>query len=301
MNDHQIAADLRARSSGALAELFDAYGDQLFRYCWSMLRNSEIAHIALRDTLVVAEAHIARLADPELLGPWLYSLARAECRRRRAGQPDLAGQPPARSSQQDSDSRLMAWNAATSMAADELEILELVCRHDVDPGLVLGLSTEDAQALEARARQNLAWALGVEILVSRGTHACSERAQLMRGWAGTMTPEIRERAIKHAPGCPVCGPILPRNVSAARVLALLPEPAMSPEALAEILEAFGDPRLSAYWAFAVNRMSALDESGFPIAGPVVPSVPAADPVVPSVPAADSVVPSVPAADSVVPS
>jgi DNA-directed RNA polymerase specialized sigma24 family protein len=195
MNDHQIAADLRARSSGALAELFDAYGDQLFRYCWSMLRNSEIAHIALRDTLVVAEAHIARLADPELLGPWLYSLARAECRRRRAGQPDLAGQPPARSSQQDSDSRLMAWNAATGMAADELEILELVCRHDVDLGLVLGLSTEDAQALEARARQNLAWALGVEILVSRGTHACSERAQLMRGWAGTMTPEFRERAI----------------------------------------------------------------------------------------------------------
>jgi hypothetical protein len=37
--------------------------------------------------LVVAEAHISRLADPELLGPWLYSLARAECCRRRAVQP----------------------------------------------------------------------------------------------------------------------------------------------------------------------------------------------------------------------
>src|ERR1700674_1905849 len=98
MNDAQIAANLRASLPGALAELFDAYGDRLFRYCWNLLRNREIAQIALRDTLVVAEAHIARLADPkdpqdpqdpkdpkdpELLGSWLYALARAECRRQR--------------------------------------------------------------------------------------------------------------------------------------------------------------------------------------------------------------------------
>jgi hypothetical protein len=82
-----------------------------FRYCWMMLRNHEITQIALRDTLVVAEAHIARLADPELLGPWLYSLARAECCRRRAVQPSLADEPPARPSQRDGDNRLMAWNA----------------------------------------------------------------------------------------------------------------------------------------------------------------------------------------------
>jgi len=57
MNDPQIAATLRAGSPAALAELFDAYGDRLFRYCWCLLRNREIAQIALRDTLVVAEAH----------------------------------------------------------------------------------------------------------------------------------------------------------------------------------------------------------------------------------------------------
>src|SRR6266568_1266182 len=112
MNDAQIAAALRARSPGALAELFDAYGDRLFRYCWRMLRNREIAQIALRDTLVVAQAHIARLADPECLGPWLYSLARAECRRRRPVPATEADEPPARPSQQDADSRLIAWNAA---------------------------------------------------------------------------------------------------------------------------------------------------------------------------------------------
>ena len=81
MNDHQIAAALRASSPDAIAELFDAYGERLFRYCWSMLRNREIAQVALRDTLAVAQAYIVRLADSESLGPWLYSLARAECRR----------------------------------------------------------------------------------------------------------------------------------------------------------------------------------------------------------------------------
>jgi hypothetical protein len=42
-----------------------------------MLRNREMAQVALCDTLVVAQAHIAALADPESLGPWLYSPAPA--------------------------------------------------------------------------------------------------------------------------------------------------------------------------------------------------------------------------------
>jgi len=49
MNDRQMAAALRASSPDAIAELFDAYGDQLFRYCWSMLPNREVAQVALCD------------------------------------------------------------------------------------------------------------------------------------------------------------------------------------------------------------------------------------------------------------
>jgi hypothetical protein len=48
MNDVQIAAALRASSPDALAELIAAHGDRLFRYCWSGLRNREIAQVALR-------------------------------------------------------------------------------------------------------------------------------------------------------------------------------------------------------------------------------------------------------------
>src|SRR5580704_11473132 len=93
MTADQIVASLRAKSPGALAELLDSYGDQLFQYCWCMLGSRDIAQIALRDTLVVAEANIARLSVPGFLGSWLYALARIECLRRRSAEPSPSSPP----------------------------------------------------------------------------------------------------------------------------------------------------------------------------------------------------------------
>ena len=245
MNDPQIAASLGAKSPGALAELFDAYGERLFLYCWFMLRERDIACIAVRDTLVGAQARIAGLADPDLLGSWLYSLARTECRRGRPVPPSLAHEAPARPGQRDADSRLMAWNAVTSMAPEDMEALDLACRHDVDLALVLGLPAADVQALVDQARQNLERALAAEILVSRGGRGCPDWAEVTTGWSGTMTPQTRDRVLGHAAGCAVCGPALPRNVSAARVFALLPAPGISPQARAEVLDFFAAHRPSA--------------------------------------------------------
>jgi DNA-directed RNA polymerase specialized sigma24 family protein len=242
MNDAQMAADLRAKSPDALAELFDVYGDRLFLYCWLMLRHRDIAQGAVRDTIVAAETHIARLTDPDSLCSWLYSLARTECRRGCPVPPFAADEPPAGPGQRDADSRLAAWNAATSMAPEDLEVLDLACRHDVDVPLVLGLTAGDAQALADQATQNLERALGAEILVSRGGRGCPDWAQVMTGWSETMTPQTRDRVLGHAAGCPVCGPALPRNVSAARVFALLPTPGISPQARQELLDYFAEHR-----------------------------------------------------------
>ena len=106
MNDPQnpsmagLVSALRAADPDALpdaqAALFDAYADRLFGYCWFMLRNADLAQIALRDTLVVAQAHIGRLADSGKFDSWLYSLARVECRRRRPVPPGEADELPAR-------------------------------------------------------------------------------------------------------------------------------------------------------------------------------------------------------------
>lgn len=236
MNDPEIAASRHVGSPEALAGLFDAHADRLFLYCWSRLRNREMAQIALRDTFVAAQAHIARLAgsqDPAALRPWLYSLARAECGRHRAAVAADADEAPGRPGG-DADSRLTAWNTVMSMDPGEFEALDLACRHDVDPALVLGLPAQGAQALLHRARHSLKQALGAQVLLSR-RHACPDRAEMLAGWAGPMTAELRARVLGHAAGCEVCGPNLPRNVSAGRVFALLPAPALSPSARAEVL------------------------------------------------------------------
>jgi DNA-directed RNA polymerase specialized sigma24 family protein len=263
MTDQQLVTALRTRSAGALADLFDAYGDRLFRYCWGMLRSREIALTALRDTFSVAIANIARLADAELLEPWLYSLARAECRRRRPVA--QADEPPARPSQPDAEARLVAWNAALSLAPAEREVLDLACRHEVDLSLVLGLPPLDVRTLLSGARLSLQQALGTEILISTGSHDCPDRAAVLHGWAGTVTPELRERVLQHAAGCQVCGPNLPRSVSAERVFALLPDPALPAGARTEVLGFFASPRLSGYREFAVTRAPELAGSGFPVA------------------------------------
>lgn len=281
MNDPQnaaaarLAAALRTQEPGALPAVFDTYSDRLFRYCWFMLRNRDVALIALRDTMVVAEAHIGRLTEPANLSSWLYALAHVECRRRRPVLPGDADEPPARPSQQDADSRLMAWNAVTSMDAAEVEALDLVSRHDVDLGLVLGLSGPDARALLDRARQDLERALGAEILVSRGSHACPDRVQVMRGWAGTVTPDLRDRVLRHAVSCPVCAPNLPRKVSSARVFALLPVITLPVDARQRVLTFFSDPHMAAYREFAVSRAADFTESGFPLSAQLpVPGSPA---------------------------
>ena len=270
MNDPQLVTTLRARSAAALADLFDAYGERLFRYCWGMLRGREVAQIALRDTLIVAAANIALLTDAELLGPWLYSLARAECRRRRPLPAAQADEPPARPSQADAEARLVAWNAAMSLAAAEFEALDLACRHRVDVDLVLGLPARDVRDLLGRARLSLRQALGAEILITKGSHDCPDRAEVLRGWTGTVTPELRERVLRHAADCPVCGPNLPRSVSAERVFALLPDPALPPGARAEVLGFFSDPRMSGYREFAVTRGPELAGSGFPATAGIAP-------------------------------
>ncbi|MGH3284372.1 MAG: RNA polymerase sigma factor, partial [Streptosporangiaceae bacterium] len=289
MNDPQLAAALRSSSPDALPELLDAYGDQLFSYCWCLLRNRENAQIAVRDALVVATAQIGRLFCDEWLGLWLYSLARAECLRREAVPAADADEPVALLNTDDADSRLTAWKAITSMPADEVEALELDSRHDVDLRLVLGLSAAEVQALLDRARRDLERALGAEILISKRP-ACPDRAALLTGWTGATTPALRDRMLEHAATCSVCGPNLPRSVSPARVFALLPAPGLSSVARLEILGFFDDSRKAAFREFTVSRAEEVPGSWFlstpESAEPAEPAtgswfIPAPEPAVPA--------------------
>lgn len=87
MTDRDLLHALRSGRTppeDAYARLLDAYGEELYRRCILVLRDRDAAHVVLRDTLIVARAHIGRLADADRLGEWLHALAETECARHRA-------------------------------------------------------------------------------------------------------------------------------------------------------------------------------------------------------------------------
>ncbi|WP_046468599.1 RNA polymerase sigma factor [Allosalinactinospora lopnorensis] len=84
MTDRDLLHALRSnrvRPSEAYARLFDAYGEELYELCWSLLEDADVAQTVLRDTFIVVRAHIDRLPNERRLRDWLFAVAEAECER----------------------------------------------------------------------------------------------------------------------------------------------------------------------------------------------------------------------------
>jgi Sigma-70 region 2 len=62
--------------------MYDKYAAVLYGYCHWMLQDSADAAGALQNTLVSATTALGDLSEPSKLRPWLFTLARDECRRR---------------------------------------------------------------------------------------------------------------------------------------------------------------------------------------------------------------------------
>lgn len=76
-----VASAPRDVGRPAMGDLYYEYAAYLYDYCEGLLRNQAAAASALQDTLVAAEAEIGKLTNPDRLRPWLYSIARRQCRR----------------------------------------------------------------------------------------------------------------------------------------------------------------------------------------------------------------------------
>src|SRR5712691_10978325 len=86
MEDPEVVAAIVAGGRAGLTEAYDRYAMPLYSYCRSILREPADAADAVQDTFLVATAKLRDLRDPARLRPWLYAVARNECRRRlRAG------------------------------------------------------------------------------------------------------------------------------------------------------------------------------------------------------------------------
>ncbi len=201
MEDRLLVEALRSRDPAAVGAVYDDYADRLYGYCWFQLRNGDAAQLAFRDTMMSAESHIRELRAPAKLGPWLYALARLECRRRSPAGPVAPDIPVAHHDQDDADLRLMAWQAVTALPPLSRELLDLRYRQELPPSdiaLVTGLPLREVDELLGQARVLLEAALIAEVLAHEGPFACPERVEILRRRETTSTDHQRPRRTRRS-------------------------------------------------------------------------------------------------------
>ena len=130
-----MVAPLAERRGDGLAPVYDRYAPALHAYCRSLLGEPADADDAVLDTFIIADAELDGLRDPSQLRPWLYAVARNECRHRLrsralAAQPDAANELTDETVDLAADAELAQLRAATGAAlaglgASDREIIEL--------------------------------------------------------------------------------------------------------------------------------------------------------------------------------
>jgi len=78
----EVAGAIVAGDPAGIVMAYDGYAAALYGYCHWMLHDSADAAESIQDTFVLAAATRSELREPSKLRPWLFALARNECRRR---------------------------------------------------------------------------------------------------------------------------------------------------------------------------------------------------------------------------
>ena len=144
---------------------------------------------AVHDTFVIAPSGWAGCVTPSRLRPWLYAVARNECRRRwPPGRPGCDQDRTVRTGDDTTDfggrwRRLScaSWSSPRwpGSRPDDREIVELSMRHEfygADLADALGVPRNQARALAARGRARLESALGALLVTRSRQGSCAELA-----------------------------------------------------------------------------------------------------------------------------
>ncbi len=277
MQDAEIVAAVMAGEADGLAAAYDRYAPTLYGYCRSLLGEPAYADDAVLNTFVIAAAKLHCLRDPGRLRPWLYAVARNECRRLRfrawAAPVTVAAKATDDTVDlgevaQRADRRALVGVALAGLNRGGREIVELNLRHGLtgqDLADVLGVSESQAQALASQARSRFEASLGALLVARIGRESCPELAAVVPGGHGRLNALVRKRINRHIAHCTTCRKRRHRELTLAMMLTMLPV-AFIPYGLRdEVLGLAGDPSpdASAKRAAMVARAGQFSPSGFP--------------------------------------
>ncbi len=284
MRDSEVVAAIVAGDPEGLAAAYDKYAARLYAYCLSVLRQPADAADVVQDTFVIAASRLAGLRDRGRLRPWLYAVARNECRRRiraRAGISALEEAPDVTDERADvggdaerAELRALLRAAIGGLNPAEQEVIELQLRQGLDGSEVadvLGITRNHAHALISRARDQLQVSLGVLLVARTGRQACAALDTLLEGWDGQLTALWRKRLNRHVERCPVCSErkrtaLRPALLLGIAPLAALPVTAAAPPGLRDQvlrLASSDTPDAVAHRASVAARSQQFGQHGFP--------------------------------------
>jgi RNA polymerase sigma factor (sigma-70 family) len=149
VRDSEVVAAIVAGDPGGLAEAYDRYAAPLYAYCRTLLREPADAADVVQDTFVIAAFRLAGLRNQNRLRPWLYAVARNECRRRMRATAAHATAPL------DEMPDVTDSTADVSGGASRAELRALL------RSAVRGLNSSDQDLIELQMRQGLARVSGL--------------------------------------------------------------------------------------------------------------------------------------------
>jgi RNA polymerase sigma factor (sigma-70 family) len=215
--DSELVRRYLTGDQGALGEIYERYADRVHDLCLAMLHSPDDAADAFQDTFLIAAQKLEGLRDRERLRPWLYSVARNQCRARLRARKRTRPESDAGTEvgvEVDMTVEVARVELAELMADAQLglnlrdqEVLDLHMRHGLegeDLATVLEVSTESAYKLVQRVRSRVERSLGSLLVARHGRADCGELAELLGDWDGTFTPLMRKRVGRHVDDCSTC-------------------------------------------------------------------------------------------------
>lgn len=270
----QGAVAIGARYPAGLADAYDQYAAPLYGYCQWMLYEQADAADVVEHTFVAIATELGDLGVLGELRPWLYAVARDECIRRlgEAGFPWLADAVSQPADFRGDARQAAAWRlicaASIELTPRQREVVELSLRHnlnDVDLAVVLGVSRSQAHALSSHARSQLDKALRAYLVTRTGREACPWLDELLDGWDGQLTAQIRDLVGLHVEQCQACAGYRRRALRPEVLFSMLPMATPPPELRQRVLQRWAGVTRDApmYHQQATQPIELLPDSWFP--------------------------------------
>jgi len=216
-SDGELVQRYVAGDRAALGDIYERYADRVHDMCMAMLHSSDDAADAFQDTFLIAAQKLDGLRKPERLRPWLYSVARNQCRARLRARKrvrpeedagiDIGVDVDMTSRVTSAEITALVADAGAGLNERDREILDLHMRHGLegeDLAEVLGVSVQSAYKLVQRVKGRVEKSIGSLLVARHGRKRCPTLDEILTGWDGGFDPLIRKRVYRHIDHCDEC-------------------------------------------------------------------------------------------------